>query len=183
MFSLDNLQINEKKELVCRYQPWVECKTSVCLRTLSASCQFVPPVKFGSLLTVIPGLNYLKMVDSYCLMRAWVLRTLDSGFSQGRRIGCFIKLWRLVAVLSMTQWVGKQWYLTRTTVIRFLLVRTVFPLETTKWAARIKMDHKILWNSELMIKADREGWTEGWVLVTSCAKMKSSWPFAKLHPP
>lgn len=156
----------------------LECKTSI-----NAPRPSVPPVNCGSLLTFIPGLNYLKMVDSYCLMRAWVLRTLDSGFSQGRRIGCFIKLWSLVAVLSMTQWVGKQWYLTRTTVIRFLLVRTVFPLEATKWAARIKMDHKILWNSELMIKTDRERWREVWVLVTSCAKMKSIWPFAKLRPP
>lgn len=109
------------------------------------------------------------MVDSYCLMRAWVLCTLDSGYSQGRRIGCFIKLWSLVAVLSMTQWAGKQWYLTRTAFIHFLLVRTVFPLETTKWAARIKMDHTVGWNSELMTKSDRERWTEVWVLVKSCA--------------
>ncbi len=135
-----------------------------------------------ALLAFIPGLNYLKMVDSYCLMKAWVLCTQDSGYSQGRRIWDFIKLWSLVAVLSMTQWVGKQWYLTRTAFIHFLLVRTVFPLETTKWAARIKMDHTVGWNRELMTKSDRERWTEVWVLVKSCWN-DVQLTLVKLHPP
>lgn len=171
-FSLDNLQANEKKKSISMWVSALSAKhQSACAswEHLHVILCHLSNLGHVALLAFIPGLNYLKMVDSYCLMRAWVLCTLDSGYSQGRRIGCFIKLWSLVAVLSMTQWAGKQWYLTRTAFIHFLLVRTVFPLETTKWAARIKMDHTVGWNSELMTKSDRERWTEVWVLVKSCA--------------